>query len=194
MGNWWFKLHGRGRRSEGWELRLTGQQASGDLQPPPGASDPGEVMQPGAAHPPQQQRLGPGTAIAIPPLSGTAHELRGEWLLLPPLYPAPGPLPGLEDPSPSPGASGAPWGRGGGGRLLLRPGVWRRSVAGPPWEGPCALHLPAPHTKAPTEAPHLPARGLRAPASGRAGWREDGRARVCVCPCVCQRECVNVCM
>lgn len=70
------------------------------------------------------------------------------------------------------------------------------SIARQPWEGPRALRLPAPHTKAPTETPHLPARagsGIRAPArGGQAGWREDVNARACVCPCKCASVCVCV--
>lgn len=155
-------------------------------------------MQPRAAHQPRQQRGShPGPpSRSLPSRSGTAHELRGEWPLLSPLYPAPGPLPGVGDPSPSPGASGAPWGRGGGGRWLLRLRVWRRSqLPGLPGRDP------APSTfQLPTQRRRRRRRTYRPErtpgADERAGRLAGGcaRASVCVCPCVCLRECVCVCV
>lgn len=154
-------------------------------------------MQPRAAHQPRQQRGShPGPpSRSLPSRSGTAHELRGEWPLLSPLYPAPGPLPGVGDPSPSPGASGAPWGRGGGGRWLLRLRVWRRSqLPGLPGRDP------APSTfQLPTQRRRRRRRTYRPErtpgADERAGRLAGGcaRASVCVSLCVSARVCVCVC-
>lgn len=194
-----FKLHGRpgeAKRREGWEPRFTGQQASGDLLPPSGASDPGEAMQPRAAHRPRSRRLGPGTAVSILPL----NRAPASWGVAAALSPVPcaEPPPLRRAPSPSPGAQGAPWGRGGGGLRLLGPGGWRPSQSlGRPGRDPAPSTYRLPTQRRPQRRRTY--RPERAPGAGeRAGGQAGGRmcarecACVCVCSCVCLRECVCV--
>ena len=201
MGNWWFKLHGPGeaKRSEGWEPRFTGQQASGDLQPSSGASDPGEAGNAAKSRAPATaaERLAPRTTFLIPPLP-LRNRARASWGVAAALSPLPsaGSPPRRGGPLPQSRGAGSPMGAWRG-RAPASPlgGLEDVSVAGAPWEGPRALHLPAPHTKAPTEAPHLPARegSGRRRAGGQAGGRMCARECACVPVCVCASVCVRLC-
>lgn len=190
---------GEAKRREGWEPRFTGQQASGDLLPPSGASDPGKATQPRAAHQPRSRRLGPGTTVSILP----RNRARASWGVAAALSPVPSaePPPRRGGPLPQSGGAGSAMGAWRWRAPASRPwGLEEVSVAGPPREGPRAFHLPAPHTKAPTEAPHLPARAGsgRRRAGGRAGRLAGGCARAsvrvsaCVPVCVCASVCVYV--
>lgn len=169
---------------------FTGRPASDDLQPPSGASDPGEAMPPRAAQQPRLQRLGPGTTT--PSLPGTAQSFVGSGCCSLPAArrrapsPARGPPPPVRGRrEPHGGVAGA-----GAGFSALWAGGGLSCGAGP--GGTPRPPPPGSHTKAPTEAPHLPARA----GSGRrrAGRRAGGRmcAREGACVCVCASVCVCV--
>lgn len=145
------------------------------------------------AHQPRPRRLGPGTTLSILPRN-CAQASWGVAAALSPL-PSAGPPPCVEDPFPSPGAPGAPWGRGGGGLRLLGPGGWRRSQL---WGRP--RRDPAPSTFwFPTQRRrrrHRTYRPERAPGAGeRAGTLAGGceRASVRVSACVPVCVCASVC-
>lgn len=145
---------------------------------PLGGSDSGEALQPRAA-----TRLGRrGSDLdhyLDPSLEPRKSAERGEWRPLPPWSPGLTSLPCLGTPLP---VFRAPHGgRGGGGRGLLGPEGWRCQFCYRPRGDP----LPVPpgflHKGTHQGAALTGQNGLQAPASGQAGWREDVRARVCVC-------------
>lgn len=137
-------------------------------------------MRPTAARQPRLQRLGPGTTIWIPP----RNRVRAPWgvVAAPSRVPSARPPPWVGTPPPVRGRREPHGGVAGAGARFAAPGA-RRGLS---WEAALGKTprppLPAPHTKAPTETAHLPARAGsgRRRTGGQAGWREDVRARVCV--------------
>lgn len=196
MGSECFKLHGPGEEkrttAESRSLQANRLAAISNLLPELQTLERRCCQEP-RAHKPWSQRLGPGTIT--PSLPSSASELRGEWLLLSPGSPAPGPLPQCGGPLPQSGGVGSPMGAWRGRARAPRPwGLEEVSVARQPREGPRALRLPAPHTKAPTVTPHLPARAGsgRRRAGRQAGRREVVQASVRVSACVPVSVCASV--
>lgn len=189
-GEWVGEAVGFGVAKRGEEAAVSKQTGWRRRPVSPWSCRPGEATQPRAAHWPRPQRLGPGPLSRS--LHGIGSELRGEWLLFLRDSPAPGLLPWVGTPPPS-GGAGSPVGAWRGRAPASVPGGLEEvSVARPLREGPLALRLPAPHTKAPTETPHLPARAgsRRRRAGGRAGG--GSRARVRVSACVPVSVCASV--